>query len=50
MRQVDIRREAAAVIVAKPASTLSYNTAMWHLVWVCGRVGVFCGGMSDAMG
>ena len=26
------------------------GTAVWYLVWVCGRVGVSCGGISDAMG
>ena len=49
MRHADLRREATAVI-AKAASALLYDTAVWYLVWVCGRVGcVFCGGMSDAM-
>ena len=56
MRHADLRREATAVI-AKAASALLYDTAVWYLVWVCGRVGVwvcvlcvFCGGISDAMG
>ena len=41
MRHADLRREVAAVIVAKLASALLYDTAvMWYLVWVCGRVGV----------
>ena len=40
MRHADLRREAAAVIAVKPASALLYNTAVWYLVWVCGRVGV----------
>ena len=35
----DLRREATAVI-AKPASVLFFDTAVWYLVWVCGRVGV----------
>ena len=51
MRQADLRREATAVM-AKAASALSYDTAVWYLpgmsVWACGCV--FCGGMSDAMG
>ena len=47
MRHADLRREATAVI-AKAASALLYDTAVWYLVWVCGCV--FCGGMSDAMG
>ena len=36
MRHADLRREAAAVIPAKPASELLYDTAVWYLVWVCG--------------
>ena len=48
-RHDDLRREGA-VMTAKPASALFCDTALWHVVWVCGRVGVFCGGMSDAMG
>ena len=48
--RADLRREAAAVIAAKPASALLYDSAVWCLVWVCGRVGVLCGGMGDAMG
>ena len=47
MRHADLRREATAVI-AKAASALLYDTAVWYLVWVCGCV--FCCGMSDAMG
>ena len=39
MRHVDLRREATAVI-AKAASALLYDIAVWYLVWVCGRVGV----------
>ena len=39
MRHADLRREATAVI-AKPASALLYDTVVWYLVWVCGRVGV----------
>ena len=40
MRHADLRREATAVIV-KAASALLYDTtAVWYLVWVCGRVGV----------
>ena len=46
MRHANLRRETTAVI-AKPASALLYDTAVWYLVWVCGRV--LCGGMSDAM-
>ena len=49
MRHADSRREETAVI-AKAASTLLYDTAVWYLVWVRRRVGVLCGGMSDAMG
>ena len=47
MRHADLRREVTAVI-AKPASALLYDIAMWYVVWMCGCV--FCGGMSDAMG
>ena len=39
MRHADLRREATAVI-AKAASALLYDTAVWYLVWVFGRVGV----------
>ena len=39
MRHVDLRRETRAVI-AEAASALLYDTAVWYLVWVCGRVGV----------
>ena len=39
MHHADLRREATAVI-AKPASALLYDTDVWYLVWVCGRVGV----------
>ena len=39
MRHADLRREATAVI-GKEASALSYDTAVWYLVWMCGRVGV----------
>ena len=49
MRHADLQREATAVIV-KAASALLYDAAVWHLVWVCERVGVCCGGVSDAMG
>ena len=34
-----MRREATAVI-AKAASALLYDCAVWYLVWVCGRVDV----------
>ena len=40
MRYADLRREAAAVMAAKPASALLYDTAVWRLVWGCGRVSV----------
>ena len=39
MRHADLRREATAVI-AKAASMLLYDIAVWHRVRVCGRVGV----------
>ena len=39
VRHADLRRKATAVI-AKAASTLLYDTAVWYLVWVCGRVDV----------
>ena len=39
MHRADLRGEATAVI-AKAASALLYDTAVWYLVWVCGRVGV----------
>ena len=39
MRHADLRREATAVI-AKSASALLYDTAVWYPMWVCGRVGV----------
>ena len=39
MRHADLRQEATAVI-AKAASALSYDTAVWYLVGVCRRVGV----------
>ena len=39
MRHADLRQEAAAMI-AKAASALLYDTAVWYLVWVWGRVGV----------
>ena len=39
-RHADLRREAASVISAKPASGLMYDSAVWYLVWVCGRVRV----------
>ena len=39
MRHADLWREAIAVII-KAASALLYVTAVWYLVWVCGRVGV----------
>ena len=47
MRHADLRRGATAV-VAKPASALLYDAAVWCLVLVCGCM--LCGGMSDAMG
>ena len=38
----DLRRKAAAVVAAKPASARLYATAaVWYLVWVRGRVGVY---------
>ena len=40
MRHADLRPEATAVI-AKAASALLYDTAVWYPVWVCGRVGGF---------
>ena len=39
VRHVDLRREATTVI-ANATSTMLYDTAVWFLVWVCGRVGV----------
>ena len=39
VRHADLRREATAVI-AKAAWSLLYDTAVWYLVWVCGRMGV----------
>ena len=39
MRHADVRREATAVI-GKPASARLFDTAVWYLVWACGRVGV----------
>ena len=39
MRHADLRRKAIAVI-AKAASALLYDSAVWYLVWVCGRVAV----------
>ena len=38
MRHADLRRVAAAVIAAKPASALLYDATVWYLVWVRGRV------------
>ena len=35
----DLGQEATAVI-AKPASAMLYDTAVWYLVRVCGRVGL----------
>ena len=49
MHHTDLRREATVVMAAKPPSALLFDTAVWCLVWVCGSVGVSCGGMSDAM-
>ena len=46
MHHAGLRRETTAV-VAKAASALLHDTAVWYLVWVCGCV--FCGEMSDAM-
>ena len=41
----------AYVSLLTPGETKSlYDTAVWYLVWVCGRVGVFGGGMNDAIG
>ena len=39
MRHADLRREATAVM-AKAATALLYDTAVWYLVWACERVGV----------
>ena len=39
VRLADSQREATAVI-AKPASVLLYDSAVWYMAWVCGRVGV----------
>ena len=39
IRHADSRREGTAVI-AKASSALLYDTAVWYLVSVCGRVGV----------
>ena len=39
MRHADLRRGATAMI-AKAALALLYDTAVWYLVWVCGRTGV----------
>ena len=39
VRHADLRREAPGV-GAKAASALLYDTAVWYLAWVCGRVGV----------
>ena len=47
MRHADLRRESTAVI-GKPASALLYDTAVWYLVWVRGRVGV-CFAVGRAM-
>ena len=47
MRHADLWRKATAVI-AKTASALLCDTAVWYLVWVCACV--LCGGTSDAMG
>ena len=35
-------------MIAKAASALLYDTAVWYLVWACGCV--LCGGMTDEMG
>ena len=40
MRYADLRLEATAVI-AKPELALLYDTAVWYLLWVCERVGVW---------
>ena len=40
VRHADSQREPTAAVIAKPASALLYDTAVWYLVWVCGRVGV----------
>ena len=37
VRHTDLRPKATAVI-AKAASALLCDTAVWYLVWVCGRV------------
>ena len=39
MRHADLRGGETAVL-AKEASALLYDTAVWYLVCVCGRVGV----------
>ena len=39
MRRSDLRGEATTLI-AKPASALLYDTAVWYLVWVCGHMWV----------
>ena len=47
MCHADLRQEATAVI-AKPAPTLLYDTAVWYLV--CARGCMLWGGMGYAMG
>ena len=49
MRRAALRREAAAVIAAKPMSALLHDTVEWYLVWVWSCGCGFCGGMGDAM-
>ena len=39
MRHAELRREAAAVIAAKQASALLFDSAVWYLVYGC--VGVW---------
>ena len=39
MHHADLLREATAVMSHASVSAL-YDTAVWYLVWMCGRVGV----------
>ena len=39
MRDAGLQREATAV-TAKPALSMLNETAVWYLVWLCGRAGV----------
>ena len=38
MRHADLLRKATAGIQASVSAL--YDTAVWYLVWVCGRVGL----------